>query len=134
MGAFQGARVDHLQINVPDLDRAKQFYGGVLELEEVPRPESFDFAGAWYRIGEVDLHLVVREREAVSARHFCLWVKDVRQAAGRLEAGGHLISWQTSFKIPGVDRFFVFDPDDNRIEVQGPDGTGQSRWESTISR
>jgi catechol 2,3-dioxygenase-like lactoylglutathione lyase family enzyme len=131
MGAFQGARVEHLQINVTDLDRAKQFYGGVLELEEVPRPESFDFAGAWYRIREVDLHLVVREREPVSARHFCLWVTDVREAAGKLKAGGHPISWQRSFKIPGVDRFFVFDPDDNRIEVQGPDGTGQSRCEST---
>ena len=130
MNAFQSARIDHVQINVTDLTMAKQFYGGVLELEEVPRPESFDFAGAWYRIGEVDLHLVVREREPVSARHFCLWVTDVQEAAGRLEARGRRISWQTSFKIPGVDRFFVSDPDDNRIEVQGPDGTGLSRWES----
>ena len=134
MNVFQRARVDHIQINVTDLTMAKQFYGGVLELEEVPRPESFDFAGAWYRIGEVDLHLVVREREPVSARHFCLWVKDVRQAAGKLEALGCRISWQTSLKIRGVDRFFVVDPDDNRIEVQGPDGTGESRWESTESR
>ena len=131
MGAFQAARVDHVQINVTDLDRAKQFYAGVLELEEVPRPESFDFAGAWYRIDDVDLHLVVREREPVSARHFCLWVEDVHQAAVSLEAGGYQVSWETKFKILGVDRFFVSDPDENRIEVQGPDGTGASRWEST---
>src|SRR5215217_9635333 len=130
MNVFKSARIDHFQSNVTDLDRAKQFYGGVLDLQEVPRPQSFDFAGAWYRIGEIDLHLVVRERESTSARHFCLWVKDVRDAAQRLESRGHGISWQTSFKIPGVDRFFVSDPDDNRIEVQGSDGTGQSRWES----
>jgi catechol 2,3-dioxygenase-like lactoylglutathione lyase family enzyme len=43
MNAFQSARIDHVQINVTDLTMAKQFYGGVLELEEVPRPESFDF-------------------------------------------------------------------------------------------
>jgi catechol 2,3-dioxygenase-like lactoylglutathione lyase family enzyme len=133
MNAFRNARIEHLQINVTDLDRAKQFYGGVLELEEVPRPDSFDFAGAWYRIGEVDLHLVVREREPVSARHFCFWVQDVRAAAERLDGRGHPISWQDRFKIPGVDRFFVFDPDENRIEVQGPDGTGQSRWEGAAS-
>ena len=130
MGAFQRARIDHFQINVTDLDRAKQFYERVLELEEVPRPESFDFAGAWYKIGAIDLHLVVREREPVSARHFCLWVEDVREAAASLQAAGHAISW-AGFKIRGVDRFFVFDPDDNRIEVQGPDGTGESRWETT---
>src|SRR5215218_5713708 len=104
MNAFQSTRIDHVQINVTDLKMAKKFYGGVLELEEVPRPESFDFAGAWFRIGEVDLHLVVREQEPPSARHFCLWVTDVQDAAGRLEAHGHRISWQTSFKIPGVDR------------------------------
>ena len=133
MSAFRNARIEHLQINVTDLDRAKQFYGGVLELEEVPRPDSFDFAGAWYRIGDVDLHLVVREREPVSARHFCFWVQDVRAAAERLDGRGHPISWQDRFKIPGVDRFFVFDPDENRIEVQGPDGTGHSRWEGAGS-
>jgi catechol 2,3-dioxygenase-like lactoylglutathione lyase family enzyme len=134
MNAFRNARIDHLQINVTDLNRAKQFYGGVLELEEVARPGSFDFAGAWYRIGEVDLHLVVREREPVSARHFCFWVHDVQTAAATLEGLGQRISWQDRFKIPGVDRFFVFDPDENRIEVQGPDGTGRSRWEGTATR
>jgi len=130
MSAFRGARIEHIQINVTDLDRARQFYGGLLALEEVPRPDSFDFAGAWYRIGAVDLHLVVRDREPGSARHFCFWVGDVREAAALLEAGGQPIAWQSNLKIPGVDRFFVCDPDDNRIEVQGPDGTGQSRWET----
>ena len=33
------------------------------------------------------------------------------------------------YKIGGVERFFIRDPDGNRIEVQGPDGSGRSRWE-----
>jgi catechol 2,3-dioxygenase-like lactoylglutathione lyase family enzyme len=122
-------RMDHVQVNVTDLDRARRFYGGVLELQEVARPESFDFAGAWYRIGEVDLHLVVRAPEPESEDHVCLWVADVRQTAEVLEARGQTVAWQRKYKIRGVDRFFVRDPDGNRIEVQGPDGTGQSRWE-----
>ena len=129
MPAISVIRMDHVQVNVTDLDRARRFYGGVLELEEVPRPESFDFAGAWYRIGDVDLHLVVRPPEPESEDHVCLWVADVRQTAAALEARGERVAWQHRYKIRGVDRFFVRDPDGNRIEVQGPDGTGQSRWE-----
>ncbi len=99
------------------------------DLEEAPRPESFDFAGAWYRIGEVDLHLVVRPPEPDSEDHFCLWVADVHGTAAALEARGERVAWQDRYKIRGVDRFFIRDPDGNRIEVQGPDGSGQSRWE-----
>ncbi|HEX8663158.1 MAG TPA: VOC family protein [Beijerinckiaceae bacterium] len=129
MPAISVIRMDHVQVNVTDLDRARRFYGGVLELTEVPRPESFDFAGAWYRIGDVDLHLVVRPPEPESDDHICLWVADVHGTAKALEAQGQTVSWQHRGKIRGVDRFFIRDPDGNRIEVQGPDGTGQSRWE-----
>jgi catechol 2,3-dioxygenase-like lactoylglutathione lyase family enzyme len=126
--AFSAIRIDHVQINVTDLTRARAFYEQVLGLVETPRPESFDFAGCWYRVGDVDLHLVVRGKEAVSQRHFCLWVEDVHATARHLESRGVSIRWDLKYKIRGVDRFFVFDPDENRIEVQGSDGTGESRW------
>ena len=129
MAGLSIERMDHIQINVTDLARAKRFYAEVLRLNEVPRPESFDFAGAWYRIGEIDLHLVVRPPEPESEEHFCLWTGDVRGAAKALKDRGHEVAWQEGLKIPGVDRFFVRDPDGNRIEIQGPDGTGASRWE-----
>ena len=129
MKKIHAIRVDHVQINVTDLPRARQFYGGLLELDEIPRPESFTFAGCWYRIGDVDLHLVVREPEPTSARHFCLWVANVNAAAKEIESAGYHVNWDHKFKIPGVDRFFVFDEDNNRIEIQGADGSGQSRWE-----
>ena len=129
MPNIDAIRIDHVQINVTDLDRARQFYEGLFGLTETPRPESFDFAGCWYRIGEVDLHLVVRDLEPSSQRHFCLWVRDVKAVAGMIHAAGHPIRWDTKYKITGVDRFFVFDPDGNRIEIQGADGTGRSRWD-----
>ena len=49
--------------------------------------------------------------------------------AAALEARGETVAWQDRYKIGGVDRFFIRDPDGNRIEVQGPDGSGQSCWE-----
>ena len=128
MGSIGAIRVDHVQINIIDLPRAKTFYETVFGLAETPRPESFDFAGAWYKIGDMDLHLVVRDAEPASARHFCIWVAGVHTAAQYLQQGGHQIIWDTKYKIRGVDRFFVFDPDGNRIEIQGSDGTGASRW------
>jgi catechol 2,3-dioxygenase-like lactoylglutathione lyase family enzyme len=48
----------HVGICVTDLARAKAFYGGVLGLRELPRPP-FDFGGAWYQIGDCQLHLIV---------------------------------------------------------------------------
>ena len=117
MPAISVIRMDHVQVNVTDLDRARRFYGGVLELEEVPRPESFDFAGAWYRIGDVDLHLEERPPEPESDDHICLWVADVHGTAKALEAQGQTVSWQHRGKIRGVDRFFIRDPDGNRIEA-----------------
>jgi glyoxylase I family protein len=128
MKQIHAIRIDHVQINVTDLARAKKFYGDVLGLREVPRPESFTFAGCWYRVGDVDLHLVVRDLEVLSARHFCLWVSDVKEAAAQITTAGYPIQWDEKFKIRGVDRFFVIDADNNRVEFQGTDGTGSSRW------
>jgi len=112
-------RIDHVAINVSDMPRARAFYGGILKLKEVPRPRSFDFAGAWYRIGTVDLHLISRgEVDALSRRHFAFWLSDVPAAAKSIESAGVTVIWDT-YKIDSIDRFFVRDPDGNRLEFQG---------------
>ena len=50
----------HVAVSVSDLARARQFYSGVLGLEEIARP-AFPFDGAWYRVGTGhELHLIVR--------------------------------------------------------------------------
>src|SRR5436190_23550482 len=82
-------RIDHVAINVSEMARARAFYGGILKLKEVPRPKSFDFAGAWYRIGTVDLHLISRgEVDALSRRHFAFWLSDVHAAAKSIQSAG----------------------------------------------
>ncbi|MGH7143687.1 MAG: VOC family protein [Planctomycetota bacterium] len=112
-------RVDHVTVDVTDIDRAKQFYGGLFGLTEVPRPPSFTFPGAWYQVGPVFVHLVVKPQpDPDSPRHFCVWVQDVHAAADSVAQAGFAVQWD-DFKIPGVDRFFTADPDGNRLEVQG---------------
>jgi len=129
MNNIGAQRIDHVAIDITNVERAKAFYGGVLGLQEIPRPTSFTFGGAWYQIGPEVLHLVARdEKFAEAPHHFCLWVRDVAAVAKIVEGAGYPVVWDTKYKIRGVDRFFVFDPSDNRIEIQGSDGTGQSRW------
>lgn len=117
-------RIEHVAVTVSDIARAKDFYGRVLGLSEIPRPESFDFPGAWYRNGPADLHLVSRAQvDAESRRHVAFLVRDVGAAARVLRANGYPVLWET-MKIPGLDRFFTHDPDRNRIEIMGADGGG----------
>ena len=44
-------KIHHLALLVSNLDRAKEFYGSVLGLQEMPRPK-FHIPGAWYELGE----------------------------------------------------------------------------------
>lgn len=117
--------IEHVAIIVTDLDRARDFYGRVLGLREVPRPESFDFPGTWYQLGSTCLHLLGKPiRDSESSRHFCMRVPDLGIAEKHLQSVGWPFQWQTKHKIIGIDRFFLYDPDGNRIEVQGPERAG----------
>jgi len=122
MNRIRATRIDHVAIDITDVDRAKAFYSGVLGLQEIPRPPTFDFGGAWYQIGPEVLHLVSRPQGYPEApHHFCLSVEDIEQAARVIESAGYVLTWDTRYKISGIDRFFVRDPDGNRVEFQGPE-------------
>ncbi len=47
----------HVAIAVGDLDKAKEFYCGLLGLEPLKRPE-FSVQGVWLRAGNSQLHIV----------------------------------------------------------------------------
>ncbi|HEY9300821.1 MAG TPA: VOC family protein, partial [Phormidium sp.] len=49
----------HAAILVSDLERAEQFYGNVLGLSKVDRV--LKFPGAWYQVGEFQIHLIVAD-------------------------------------------------------------------------
>ena len=114
----------HVSINVTDLERARRFYGGILGLDEIPRP-AFDFPGAWYRLGDRQLHLIVhppthtlRGTTGISSRegHFAIAVRSYDEARAHLEASGVPFDARPRSRTPWA-QIFLSDPDGNLIEL-----------------
>ncbi|OWK36627.1 VOC family protein [Fimbriiglobus ruber] len=116
MKAFRFTHIDHCSVLITDVEKARQFYGGTLGLTEIAPPREFDFVAVWYDLGGTYLHLLLKPHpDTISPRHFCLHVTDARAAREHYRALG--VPIDETVKIAAADRFFVRDPDGNRIEV-----------------
>ncbi len=116
------ASLHHVNVTVPKSleSAAKHFYGVVMGLQEVPKPESSrGRGGAWYQLGPVQLHLSLEEalgEHCISKRHVCYAVSDLGEAERRFrEAGVEIVA--DDLPTPGVSRFYVRDPGGNRLEI-----------------
>jgi catechol 2,3-dioxygenase-like lactoylglutathione lyase family enzyme len=108
--------VDHCSVLITDLERSRRFYTEVLGLEEIARPRTFDFTVLWFDLGGQHVHLLLKDRpDTTSPRHFALRVADCAAARAWLVSQG--VAIQETTPIPGADRFFIADPDGNRIEI-----------------
>ena len=115
-------QVHHIQIFVPrEVEQeAQHFYGDVLGLEEIPKPEAWrKNGGAWYRHGPNQLHLsLLRQPEdnRGSQRHVCYMVADLDNAEKIMrEAGVEIVPDDRPFDQ--WTRFYVRDPGGNYIEI-----------------
>lgn len=114
--------VHHVNVTVPkSLEAAaKYFYGVVMQLIEVPKPEeSRGRGGAWYQLGPIQLHLSIEDglaEDCLSKRHVCYTVEDLAQAEERFRTAGVEIIADDS-PIIGWRRFYVRDPGGNKLEI-----------------
>ena len=131
--------LNHVSITVTDVEKAREFYTGVLGFTEIARP-AFDFPGIWYSLGgDLQLHIILNdqlvrpavERETIVARypHFALWTDDCDATAARIGALG-LPSRDVISGPTGLRQVFVKDPDGNMVEFIGPSKkAGERRME-----
>jgi len=109
----------HVNVTVPpELESAaKEFYGSVLGLKQIPKPATSRQSGAWYEIGNMQLHLSVEDEELLlSSRHVCFTVSDLTEAAQRFrDAGIEIIA--DPRPNPRSPRFYVRDPGGNQLEI-----------------
>jgi catechol 2,3-dioxygenase-like lactoylglutathione lyase family enzyme len=114
----------HVSLAVTDLDRARRFYCDVLGLREIPRP-AFDFPGAWFELGDRQLHLIVhtvprslRGTTEIDPRdgHFAIRVRSHGETLAHLQ--DHEVAFRDSPRnATPWEQIHITDPDGNVIEL-----------------
>jgi catechol 2,3-dioxygenase-like lactoylglutathione lyase family enzyme len=112
--------IDHVQIAAPRGrdDEARAFYGDLLGMEELPKPEAIRArGGCWFRAGAQELHVGIEEPFAPARKaHPGLLVSGLGEIRARFRNAG--VEYEDDTKIEGVDRLFVDDPFGNRLELR----------------
>jgi catechol 2,3-dioxygenase-like lactoylglutathione lyase family enzyme len=115
------AGLDHVLVAAPpgcEAD-ARRFYGGLLGLPEIPKPESLQRDGVWFLCGSQQLHVGAYPDFAPAAKaHPAFTVTDepgLRALAARLEGAGADVRWDD--RLAGIPRFYTDDPWGNRLEL-----------------
>jgi catechol 2,3-dioxygenase-like lactoylglutathione lyase family enzyme len=92
---------------------ARAFYGDLLGLTEVEKPEPLrGRGGVWFE----QLHVGVEQDFAPARKaHPALRVDDVDAVAERLLAAGRQVEWDDA--LADVRRFYTADPWGNRVEI-----------------
>ncbi|MGA2452494.1 MAG: glyoxalase [Solirubrobacteraceae bacterium] len=113
--------LDHVQLAAPAdcEEQARWFFGELLGLAEVEKPESLRArGGVWFSVGSQQLHIGVQDG-FVSARkaHPAILVEAgaLDALAERLAAAGAQVTWDDA--LANVRRFYTEDPWGNRIEL-----------------
>jgi glyoxylase I family protein len=114
----------HVSLSVTNLEQAKDFYSNILCLQEIQRP-IFDFPGAWYEVGQQQIHLIVlpssqtiRPDKRLSSRegHFALRVENFADTLAWLQKNNIEILDRSQSKS-GFAQIFCADPDGNLVEL-----------------
>lgn len=110
--------IDHIQIAAPagSEEDARQFYGELLGMEEIPKPGNLQArGGCWFLCGPQEVHIGIQNDFTPAKKaHPGFTVQALEQLTSRLQEAGYIISNEPP--IDGRARFFTHDPFGNRIE------------------
>ncbi|NEP49962.1 MAG: glyoxalase, partial [Moorea sp. SIO3C2] len=93
----------HVAVLVSDLEKAEHFYGNILGLSKVER--ELRFPGAWYQVGQFQIHLMVNPNPRVDLKnpekwgrnpHIAFRVVNLDEAKESLQAQGYPIQLSSS--------------------------------------
>ncbi len=114
-------KLHHVSFASKDLSASRAFFGGVLGLSEIERP-GFNFSGAWYLLGDRQLHIIENHGEGPEAAsrlgrsdHLALEVADIEAVRSTLR--GHDIAFEEGGnRHLGMEQIFCRDPDGHVLE------------------
>lgn len=130
-------KANHIALIVSDVGRSAKFYSDVLGLQQIRRPD-FDRHGAWFTMGNMELHLikgvpVVHSGKDLIVGHISIETYDIDKVPeilkrlhvpfrqnvsvpkGKMAQGSGTNSSNTSSEI--VKQYFLRDPDGYYIEI-----------------
>lgn len=110
----------HTAILVSNLEAAEHFYGTILGLSKIER--SLKYPGAWYRIGDVQLHLIVDTTLSITLQNQDKWGRNPHIAFSVThldEAKSQLLAHNCPVQMSASGRAALFtqDPDGNILEL-----------------
>ena len=109
--------IDHVQVAAPPNceHEARAFYGGLLGLAEVEKPDALKpRGGVWFQVGSQQLHVGVQpDFQPATKAHPAFHTDSLDALAERLVTAGAEITWDDA--VPG--RFYTEDPWGNRLEL-----------------
>ncbi len=114
-------RINHVTIAVPagEHDQARAFYGGLLGLEEIPRPAALNavYDLMWFKFLDILLHLDFTPPWVSPAenRHLACEVADLPAIRRYLENNGATV--REAVRMPDRERFYLLDPFGNYFEL-----------------
>ncbi len=125
--------LNHVSTVVKDVARSRDFYCGVLGMQEVPRPHTFKFDGAWFRSGSAEIHLIqlndasqepgdapaypTPHADIARARHHGFAVEDMNEVVRCLREHNVEIVLGPRPRGDGAIQTYVFDPDGHLVEL-----------------
>lgn len=120
----------HVSVHADDVESSARFYREFLGLEEIPSPD-FPFEVRWFRVGDLQVHLVSGEASVPYSHHFALDVDDFEEIYTRSREAGIRVQegyFSKLYELPeGAVQMFVLDPCGNLIEINAPDASSLDR-------
>lgn len=130
-------QANHLAIIVSDVGRSAQFYSNVLGFQQIRRP-NFDKHGAWFTMGNLELHLIkgipiVHSGDDLIVGHISIDVKDIGKVPSALRK--LRVPFRQNVSVPKgkdsgkkgtnsekdsegiVRQYFIRDPDGYYVEI-----------------
>jgi len=111
-------RLNHVQVCIPRgaESEARAFYGRLLGLKEIEKPEVLKKSGGlWFEVADIQLHVGIEDAVAPSKRHPAFEVDDLPGVRRYLEENG--VRTRDEEDVPGMRRFSFYDPFGNRVEL-----------------
>ena len=108
-------RIHHVTTMVTDLEKADDFYGALLGLPRIHRPDLAS-KGLWYEVDGTQFHVIRGDTiDAESGRHTAFEVDDLQATVEKVEALG-LPAWGGT-QVDGWVRKHCRDPFGNLVEL-----------------